>query len=52
MTVRSPGINAKEKVNRTTPSALLERFIEPFVSRIGRAPDFVLEALVDVILGV
>lgn len=48
----SPSINAKEQVNRSTPSTLLERFVEPLVTRVGGAPDFVLETLVYIILGV
>lgn len=48
----SPSVNAKEEVNRSTPSTLLERFVEPLVTRIGGAPDLVLETLVYVILSV
>jgi hypothetical protein len=51
-TACSPGIDAKEEVNWSTPSTLLERFVEPLVTRIGGAPDFVLETLVYVILSV
>jgi len=51
-TACSPSVNAKEEVNWTTSSTLLECFVEPLVTRISGAPDFVLETLVYVILGV
>ena len=51
-TACSPSINAKEEINWSTPSTLLERFVEPLVTRVGGAPDFVLETLVYIILGV
>jgi hypothetical protein len=51
-TAYSPSVNAKEEINWPTPGTLLERFVEPLVTRISGAPDFVLETLVYVILGV
>ena len=49
-TACSPSVNAKEEINWSAPSTLLKRFVEPLVTRIGGAPDFVLETLVYVIL--
>jgi hypothetical protein len=42
-TEMSTGIDTEEQVNRPAPSCLLECLVEPLVTRIRRAPDFVLE---------
>jgi len=51
-TVCSPSVDAKKEINWSTPSTLFECFVKSLVTRIGRAPDFVLKTLVYVILGI
>lgn len=45
-----PCVHAKEKIDGTPRGCLFERLIEPLVSRVGRAPNLVLEGLMNVIL--
>ena len=38
-----PCVNAEEQVDRTPSRGLLERLVESLVSRVGGAPDLILE---------
>ena len=49
---QSPRVDAEEKVNWASPSAFFECLVETFIPRVGGAPNFILERLVDVIFGV
>lgn len=49
---QSPSVDAKEKVNWTSSSTLLECLVKTLVARVRGAPDFILEGLVNVIFGV
>ena len=42
-------IDAKEEVDRSTTGCLLEGLVEALVAGIRRAPNFVLEGLVNVL---
>lgn len=50
--LQSPSVDAKEKVNRASPSTLLERLVKALIPGVRGAPNFIFEGLVNVIFGV
>ena len=47
-----PGIDTEEQVDRSPTGCLLEGLIQALVAGVCRAPDLVLQGLVDIVLGV
>ena len=49
---RSPRVYAEEQVDWPSASTFLERFVETFVPGLCRAPNLVLQRLVDIVLSI
>ena len=50
--MHTPCIDTEKQVDWTTTCCFFERLIKALVTRVGRAPDLVLERLMNIVLGI
>lgn len=50
--IHPPSINTEEQVDRASARSLLERLVKPFITRVSRTPDLILQRLVYIVFGV